>query len=269
MKQICHELGISRQGYYKRQHQEAKRSIDSEKILKLVKQERFKLPMLGGKKLYKKLGGLLHCAEIRMGRDKFFKLLRENKLLIQRKKRYVKTTNSSHRFRIYDNLIKDTTAFKPDEIYVCDLTYIKTNEGFGYLALITDLYSRKIVGNDFSPSLGIEGSIRALKKALRGKGKLPGLIHHSDRGIQYCSKEYIKKLKKRKIKISMSEKGNPYENAVAERMNGILKSEFLLDRVFKTITEARAAIKEAISSYNDLRPHMSIGYLTPSQKYAA
>ena len=238
-------------------------------IIQLVREIRIKLPMLGGRKLLKKLALEFKKAGIELGRDKFFEILRRNGQLIHRKKRYTKTTNSSHRFRIYDNLIKDIKPTKSDQIYVSDITYIYTKEGFGYLSLITDLYSRKIVGFDFSASLNFEGSIRALKMAISGKNNLSGMIHHSDRGIQYCSNTYTELLSKNKILISMSEKGNPYENAVAERVNGILKEEFMLGQTFRTMSEAEKAVKEAIESYNELRPHMSIDYMTPNQKYAA
>lgn len=269
LNRICKILGISRQGYYKSRRQKQSKLIQEDIILKLVREIRIKLPMLGGKKLLKKLGPEFTKMGIELGRDKFFEILRRNAQLIRRKKRYTKTTNSSHRFRIYDNLIKDIKPTKSDQVYVSDITYIYTEEGFGYLPLITDLYSRKIVGFDFSGSLNFEGSIRALKMAITGKENLSGMIHHSDRGIQYCSNAYTEILSKTGILISMSEKGNPYENAVAERVNGILKEEFMLAQTFRTISDARKAVKAAIESYNELRPHMSIDYMTPNQKYAA
>lgn len=262
-------MELSPQGYYKNRRQKQKHLLKEEVILKLVQEVRIKLPMLGGRKLYRKLSDEFKRLGIEIGRDKFFEVLRNNNALIHRKKRYVKTTNSSHRFKIHDNLIKEIEPTGPDQIYVSDITYISTDEGFGYLPIITDLYSRKIVGFDFSNSLNLEGSIRALKMAISSKKNLSGLIHHSDRGIQYCSNAYTKILKKKQIRISMSEKGNPYENAVAERVNGILKEEFLLNQKFKTMAEANKAIREAIKSYNGLRPHMSINYMTPNQKYAA
>lgn len=224
--------------------------------------------MLGGKKLYRILQDDIQANVGKVGRDKFFEILKENSLLIRRKRRYAKTTNSSHRFRVYDNLIKDIEVNKRDEVYVSDITYIDTKEGFCYLALITDMYSRKIVGHDMSDSLSIEGAIRALEMATKGK-KLNGMIHHSDRGIQYCSNVYTELLTKGEIKISMSEKGNPYENAVAERVNGILKEEFMLGEKFETKVMAIKAAREAIEAYNNLRPHMSIDYMIPGQKYAA
>lgn len=207
--------------------------------------------------------------KIKLGRDKFFSILRRNGLLIHRKKRFAKTTNSFHRFKVYKNLIKEIQPDRADQIYVSDITYIRIQDSFCYLALISDLYSRKVVGYDVSESLNLEGSLRALRMAINDKEALPGLIHHSDRGIQYCSNIYTELLTAHKIQISMSEKSNPYENAVAERINGILKEEFLLAQTFNTKALAYAAVKEAIHSYNELRPHMSINYMTPSEKYAA
>lgn len=269
LTQICNVIGITRQGYYKSRRRKQVNLLQEDFILKQVQNIRRRLPMLGGKKLYKILEPELKKPGIEIGRDKFFEILRRNGQLIRRKKRFIKTTNSSHRFRTYDNLVKGITPTKPDQVYVSDITYIATEEGFGYLSLITDLYSRKIVGHDFSSSLNFEGSIRALKMAMRGKENLTGMIHHSDRGIQYCSNLYTEILTKAGIRISMSEKGNPYENAVAERINGILKGEFFLGPTFKTLEEAKKVIKESIESYNELRPHMSINYMTPNQKYAA
>ena len=268
MSKLCKIFDISRQGYYKSLKKKQKRNYQEDIIIKMVQDHRRKMPMIGGKKLYRIIKPDLQEIGIKLGRDKFFELLRTNGLLVKRRKRYVNTTNSSHRFKIYENLIKEINVSKIDEVYVSDITYIRTDEGFSYLALITDLYSRKIVGYDFSDSLGIEGSLRALKMSMRGKD-LSGLIHHSDRGIQYCSNLYTELLTNNKIKISMSEKGNPYENAVAERVNGILKEEFRLSESYKTKEMAYKAVHEAIKTYNELRPHMSIEYMTPNQKYAA
>ena len=204
----------------------------------------------------------------KLGRDGFFKILRENGLLVERKKKYVKTTNSVHRFRVYTNLIKEIKKVRINQVIVSDITYISTEEGYMYLALITEMYSRMIIGYDVSESLSIEGSLRALRQAIKKIRQTEGTIHHSDRGIQYCSNDYTKLLKRRKIRISMSEKGNPYENAVAERVNGILKIEFLLDQRFRTKSEARRFVREAIKIYNEERPHMSIGYEVPAERYS-
>ena len=269
MKKICSVLDISRQGYYKSKKKKGTKKLEEEMIILLVQSQRKKMPLIGGKKLYKLLSPDLSKMGIELGRDKFLSLLRRNNLLIQRKKRYAKTTNSSHRFWIYDNLIKGIKPRGIDEIYVSDITYIRLRDSFLYLSLITDLYSRKIVGYDLSDSLNLEGSIRALKMSIKGKGDLSGLIHHSDRGLQYCSNKYTELLTSKNIKISMSEKGNPYENAVAERVNGILKEEFMLGETYETKAQAYRAVKEAVETYNENRPHMSIDYMTPNQKYAA
>jgi transposase InsO family protein len=242
--------------------------MKQEIVIKMVQEIRHKMPMIGSKKLYRMLQGDLRLLGLTIGRDKFIAILRRNDLLIKRKRRYARTTNSSHRFRVYKNLIKEIDVAKIDEIYVSDITYIRSEIGFSYLALITDLYSRKIVGYDCSDGLEMEGSIRAMKMAI-GNKSLEGLIHHSDRGIQYCSNLYTGLLTENGIKISMSEKGNPYENAVAERLNGILKEEFGLSKTFRTKELLYKAVDEAIKIYNEMRPHMSIDYKTPNQKYAA
>ena len=266
---LCKIFDISRQGYYKGKKAKVKASLNEEIIIDLVREKRKRMPRIGGVKLYKLLKSDLNISGIRIGRDKFFEILRKHRMLVKRKKRYAKTTDSNHRFKIYKNLIKEKEEINPDEVYVSDITYIRTEENFCYLSLITDYSSRKIVGYDLSDSLSIEGSLRAIRMAIKGKGEMPGLIHHSDRGIQYCSKQYTELLTKHKISISMSEKGNPYENAIAERVNGILKDEFLLSETFKNKEEAMKAVKEAIKTYNELRPHMSINYKTPDEKYAA
>jgi len=266
---ICSMFGISSQGFYKGRKKRQSNKLQTEIMLELVQSHRVKMPMLGGRKLYKLMKPDLERIGSKTGRDKFFNFLRENDLLIHRKKRFTNTTNSSHRFKIHKNLIKGIKPVAVDEIYVSDITYIRVGDSFSYLALITDLYSRKIVGHDFSDSLNLESSIRALNMSLKGKGKIKNLIHHSDRGLQYCSNPYTELLTTHEIQISMSERGNPYENAVAERVNGILKGEFLLSETFKSKELANQAVEEAIETYNEYRPHMSIDYMTPNQKYAA
>jgi putative transposase len=195
--------------------------------------------------------------------------MRDEGLLIKRKRKYAKTTNSAHGFKTYNNKIKELEIVKPNQVWVSDITYISTREGFMYLALITDLFSRKIVGYDISDSLEAEGCKRALKRSLSMVKKPKGIIHHSDRGIQYCCKEYIKLLKNRKMDISMAAKGDCYENAVAERVNGILKQEYELGSKFMTKEIAIKATKEAINLYNTRRLHRSINYKTPAEMYAA
>jgi putative transposase len=216
---------------------------------------------------------LKHKAEfdidLALGRDKFFDLMRDEGLLIKRRRKYVRTTNSDHGFKTYDNKIRGLEIIRPNQVFVSDITYISTREGFMYLALITDLFSRKIVGYDISDSLEAEGCKRALKKALSIVSNTKGIIHHSDRGIQYCCREYTKTLRKNKIEISMAAKGDCYENAVAERVNGILKQEYELGSKIISKTMAVKLTKEAINLYNTRRLHSSINFKTPEEKYAA
>ena len=193
--------------------------------------------------------------------------MREHNLLVERKRKYCKTTHSWHHFHKYNNEIKDLFITYSNQIWAADITYLRTENGFVYLSLLTDMYSRKIVGWSLSKSLSIEGSVFALKKALRQNPLTDSLIHHSDRGIQYCSKDYVKILKKNKIAISMTEENHCYENAMAERVNGILKDEYLLDRTFQDFTHAEKACKEAIMLYNTRRPHLALKYKTPEQVY--
>jgi putative transposase len=267
LSQICHHYGISRQSHYQWLQAEDSRLLEEDIILQYVHSVRHKLPKLGGRKLHHLLTSKFVEFGFSMGRDRLFDLLREHHLLIERVKRRMSTTNSKHRFYIYNNLLKGLDEITFNQALVADITYIETMRGFCYLALITEVYSRKVVGYDLSQSLGIEGSIRALKMAIATTNAPPGMIHHSDRGVQYCSKAYVRLLKERHMQISMAEKGNPYENAIAERMNGILKEEFLLDQVFPSFLHAKKAAKEAIHLYNTKRPHMSLDYQTPDEVY--
>ena len=188
-------------------------------------------------------------------------------MLIKRKKVSCRTTNSYHRFYKYKNLVKDIQVVRSNQVWVSDITYIRTVKGFCYLALITDMYSRKIVGYDISDTLELSGCLRALQKALRQARSAVGLVHHSDRGIQYCSHQYVNELTTRKIKISMTEENHCYENAIAERVNGILKDEFYLDQCFFNTDHACKATESAISIYNNKRLHLSLGYKTPNMVF--
>lgn len=264
---ICMAHGVSRQGYYQHQRYQCQQRYQEEIVLQLVGRIRARQPRLGVRKLYHLLQEDFEKLGFRLGRDKLFSILREHGLLIESKRKYRTTTDSHHRFRVYDNLLKDTEIRRVNQAFVADLTYLFTRERFVYLALVTDVFSRKIIGHDVSGSLSIEGSLRALKEALRGIQKRAGLLHHSDRGVQYCSHEYTGLLKKVGAQISMSERGNPYENAIAERVNGILKIEFLLDQSFSSLEEAKICVREAIRIYNEERPHLSLGYRTPAEVY--
>lgn len=240
-------------------------------ILEKVKEIRVSQQRLGGKKIHEMLSPCFKQHKIKMGRDRFFDILADHGMLVRKRKRkHAKTTDSNHPFKKYPNLIKELDVTQPNRVWVSDITYLALiGKRFCYLSLITDAYSRKIVGYCLYPSLKREGPILALKMALNSldKQKAYYLIHHSDRGIQYCSKEYTDLLGDNKVKISMAEKGNPYENAIAERVNGILKSEFALGRVFKNYEIAAAAVMEAIRIYNQQRPHGSCDNMTPDQAH--
>jgi len=224
---------------------------------------------MGGKKLYHLLEGDIHCIDVSMGRDKFFDLLRQWGLLVQRRRKYAMTTESRHRFRVYKNKLLDFTPRRPHQAWVCDITYVRIRKGFVYLFLITDAYSRKIVGWELNNSLGLEGALRSLGRAIKQCPSPNGLIHHSDRGFQYCSYEYVGRLKAKGIEISMAEAGNCYENAMAERVNGILKGEYGLDEEFANEKEARQAVTEGIKAYNEQRPHWSLGLRIPAHVHEA
>ena len=202
-----------------------------------------------------------------MGRDSLYKILREHRMLTLRKKYSARTTNSYHRFYKYSNSIKGVEITRPNQVWASDITYIRTVKGFCYLALITDMYSRKIVGYDLSDSLELKGCVRALNKAVYQAKSVKGLIHHSDRGIQYCSNVYTQILKRNKMDISMTEENHCYENAMAERVNGILKDEFYLDQTFANVAHAKRAAKNAIDLYNGMRLHLSLNFRTPNMVY--
>ena len=201
-----------------------------------------------------------------MGRDAFFELLRDNGLLVRRKRYRVRTTFSSHRFRKYPDLRSDLVPERPNQLWVSDITYIRIKDDFAYLSLVTDAYSRKIIGFGVSHDLSTDNCLIALKMALSTRLTDKPLIHHSDRGTQYCSKAYTELLKRKGIDISMTQSGNPRDNAIAERVNGILKMEFL-DRKFDNINQAYKAVKSAINIYNNARPHSSLDMLTPDKAH--
>ena len=212
---------------------------------------------------------MLKAQGIQIGRDRLLAILRDKGMLINKKNRYVKTTKSNHRLRTYNNLIRQIQPHRAEKVFVSDITYIDTMEGYSYLSLITDQYSRKIVGYSLSKSLSAEDTLKALKMALRQVKDASGLIHHSDRGIQYCSECYTGFLKRNSVKISMTEENHVYENALAERVNGILKDEFMLGERLQSHKIAEKMVNEAVYIYNNERLHLALGYMTPEQKYAA
>lgn len=237
-------------------------------VLNYVRVIRGSQPYLGTRKLYLLLKGVMKENGIRMGRDKFFRLLRMHGLLVKPQRKWVRTTDSSHTYHKYPNLIKKYEPRGPEQIWISDITYVSTEKGFVYVSLITDQYSKKIMGCHVHETLEAEGPVQALKMALKNRRHTgTRLIHHSDRGIQYCSEKYIELLERNDIGISMSAPGRPYENAVAERVNGIIKSEYCLNSYFKNIGQVRKIAKEAVFLYNTCRPHASCDYLTPEQAH--
>lgn len=260
-------FNLKRDAYYKYKRREDKRLEIEKKVVAIVKNRRKSLPREGVRKLTRSLEQEFIESNLKIGRDTLFNILRKHNMLTLRKKYSSRTTNSLHRFYKYKNIIKDIHVTRPNQVWVSDITYIRTIKGFCYLALITDMYSRKIVGYDISNSLELKGCERALNKAMYQAKNTSGLIHHSDRGIQYCSNVYTQILKKNNIAISMTEENHCYENAVAERINGILKDEFYLDQTFDSLQHAKRATKNAINLYNEIRLHLSLDYKTPNMVY--
>lgn len=230
-------------------------------------QVRKQLPRLGTRKLYHLLEKDFKAEQLRIGRDKLFALLREENLLIVRKRKYIKTTNSKHWMYKYRNLVKGIIAQRPEQIWVADITYLTGTEGTCYLHLITDAYSKKIMGYSLSKDLAATSTIVALQMALKNRTYQTSIIHHSDRGLQYCSASYVRLLEQNNFQISMTEDGNPYDNAVAERVNGILKEEFELAETRTDLESSRALTRQSIELYNTLRPHLSCHLLTPEQMH--
>jgi putative transposase len=261
-------LHISRQAVYQHAGRQHKQRVDEETIIRqvrLIRQQ--KMPRIGTRKLYERLHPILEPLGI--GRDRLFEILRRHRLLVRPRKRFVPTTNSRHSLPVYPNLLKLTKPEAPGRVIVADQTYLRLERGFCYLSLVSDLYSRKILGLDVSPTLETAGPLRALTMALKDITHHDWFIHHSDRGVQYCSSEYRSFLESHGGQSSMSAAGCPYDNAVAERINGILKSEFYLDRIFASIHQAQEAVLEAVTIYNTERPHLSLAMMTPEMKYAA
>lgn len=268
---MCAVFGRSKQAYYKLLHQNADTAVKEDVIVGLIKNKREIWKRGSGRNLHQCLQKEFRAHDIKIGRDKFFDLLRNNHLLIKSKRCRTKTTCSYHHFNKYKNLIATTPPLsKPGKIWVADITYLwlKPQDKFCYLSLITDLYSRKIVGHCVHESLSVKGCLSALQQALRNRrGEKASLIHHSDRGVQYCCHAYVQLLKKNKVKISMTETGDPLENAVAERVHKTIKEEFTDDRQinFCNIEQAKTEIRKFIDFYNEKRPHRSLEWLTPNE----
>ena len=267
LAQLCSLLGYSRQAYYQGNRGCKKRISGSQLIIQEVLQVRKTQKRIGGRKLLKTMQNFLNHHSLNIGRDTLFNLLRQNKLLIpKRRSRKPKTTWSGHWFKRYPNLIEGFVPTKPNRLWVSDITYIPVGSGFGYLSLITDAYSRKIVGFYLSKNLTANGCVKALTMALENNPYREKLIHHSDRGIQYCSNEYTEILDREGILISMTQSGDPLENPIAERVNGILKDE-LLESSYTSFKEAQQDLTTAITIYNYQRLHLSLDMHTPEQAH--
>jgi putative transposase len=263
VRNFCALFGKSRQAFYEQINKKDDGDFKDSLALKLVSEIRNDLPRCGTDKLHFMLAGAFKEHSIKMGRDALYRLLDRHGLLVRRRRRKPYTTDSNHPYRKHPNLIRDLQLTAPGQLWVSDITYIRLAHGFAYLSIITDAYSHKIVGYKLHPTLHSQGAIDALLLAQKDAKRKKGLIHHSDRGIQYCCTDYVTMIEHLDIRLSMTEKGDPYENAIAERVNGILKIEFLLEQTFPSFIEAEQAVDVAIKNYNQLRPHLSCDRMTP------
>ena len=262
----CKLLGVSRQVYYRSKWSTSKGQQTALKVVELVNEVRRMMPRLGTRKLYYLLEKELKVLGV--GRDKLFTILKANHMLIKPVKTYHVTTNSHHRFRKHKNLIEDLDKAHPEQVWVADITYVGNRNNPMYLSLITDAYSKKIMGYHLSTSLETQGSIKALKMAIKNRIYPSNkLIHHSDRGLQYCSNDYQDLLSKKHISCSMTEAYDPYQNAIAERVNGILKQEFFPKSKNIDIKTMQIIVKQSVDIYNNRRPHWSCDMLTPNQMH--
>ena len=260
---------MSRANYYARRRLRKRRRVEEDLVVALVRQERSVQPRLGVRKLVVLVKEALAKAEVKLGRDRFFEVLREHDLLLKpRRSESPRTTQSYHTLPVFINLVKGREFRQPNEVWVGDLTYLRTEEGFLFLALLTDKVSRHIVGHHCSDSLESIGCQKALQMALEQLPRGRRVIHHSDRGCQYCCHQYVALARSREVVLSMTEVEHCAENAMAERMNGILKSEYGLDQWFKTKELTKKAVKQAIYLYGNRRPHTALNYQFPAQVHA-
>lgn len=267
----CKLLGYAKQTFFKVRNSRIAREKESARIeayiLEKVHSIRKEMPRLGGKKLYYLINKDSERKKYKFGERRFFEVLRLHNLLIKRKKRRAITTDSKLWTGQYPDLVKEITLSRPEQVWVSYITYFRTKAGFIYGHLITDGYSKKLVGFEISDNMKATSTLLALKMAIKNRVYNEELIHHSDRGLQYLSKIYTDFLKKYKVKISVTQDGSPYDNAVAERINGILKDEFDFGGVFDTLEQAKKLIEEVAIIYNDKRPHISNHYLTPNEMH--
>lgn len=268
LEQLCGLFGYSRQAYYKRQLRADRQAFESAIVLDLVRSIRLNIPRIGVKKLHFMLKTSLVEHRIKLGRDGLFDLLGAHDLLIKRRKRRAQTTWSKHGLRIYPDLRECLIPLKANVLWVSDITYIRVGGMWHYVIFITDVYSHKVIGYNVEDHMRAEFCEVALDQALaQWQDRSEDLIHHSDRGLQYCSALYTDKLKSHQIRISMTQNGDPHENAIAERVNGIFKTDFVMDQEFTDLGQAKDRIQNMVYHYNHTRPHLSCDRLTPHQAH--
>lgn len=266
LDRICRLFGMTRQAHYKFLKSSANAIVEDHIVHQMVLAVRKDHPRMGTRKIYHLIKPDLKRSGIKMGRDALFDLIAINGLQVKKRKRRYITTNSNHVFKKYPNLIKGVEPDQPNQIWVSDITYIRSGDKFSYLFLLSDVYSKKILGYRLAKTLDASNAVNCLQDALTNTSQpISGLIHHSDRGIQYCSKEYIKLLKAQNISVSMTEKGDPRENPVAERINGILKDEYL--NQYPNLTPLQ--LRLSVDKYNNKRPHLSNNMMTPDRAHLA
>lgn len=265
VKRLCALFGKSKQAYYQKQKRIYAQAAQEHLLLKAIQPIRQLMPRIGARKLLVKL----RAQGFQIGRDAFFDLLRRERLLVRPRRKKVRTTHSFHYYKKYPNLIQGMQINRPNQLWVSDITYVKMTNGFAFLCLVTDAYSRKILGFQLADSLQAKHAVAALNMAIQQwpARAQQALIHHSDRGIQYCCKPYIALLEKHHINISMTQSGDPIDNAIAERVNGILKTEWLDQIQCDSIDQTRTQVERIIQIYNQQRPHSSIDMLTPQQAH--
>jgi len=261
-------FGLTRQAVYSHIKLSYIKGFQNKLVLNLVDKIRVHHPKMGTRKLYNIMKPQLINWNINIGRDKLFNLLKVNGLLVKRKKRRYITTDSNHPYRKYENLIVDFIPYQANQLWVSDITYLKVEQQFYYLFLLTDAYSRKICGYKLSDNMEACNAVDCLQMGIDNANSTRGLIHHSDRGIQYCSHEYVKLLQDNKLRISMTQDGNPTDNSIAERINGILKQEYLFMEKYKNYEELKKEVDKAVYKYNELRPHLSCDMLTPLEAHS-
>jgi transposase InsO family protein len=267
---LCELAQMTPQNYYARRSVRSRQEVDLGLVLALVKAEREQQPRLGVRKLYHLIAPELKAAGVKLGRDRLFKELGNAGWLVARKpSEWPKTTQVDPNLPVFKNLIKRLVATGPNQVWVADITYIRTQEAFLYLGLITDRWSRKIVGYHLGETLETEQVLKALGMALKGLKGSERPIHHSDRGCQYASYAYVRAVEQAGLTMSMTEKNHSAENALAERVNGILKQEYWLDANFENGRHARQATAHGVCMYNTRRPHTALKMATPDQVHSA